>query len=173
MSALKLAAWPEISGRATRFLAVLAGVLLIFMMGLIFVSVLMRYVAARPLLGVNEIVQLTAVAITMLALPYATHIQNHVRADLFDPMLGRIGRFVGDIATRLLSLWTLAYLIQRAWKKAFEAAEYGDATNMLNLPIWPLYGLVVLGIGLSMVVFVLQLGVLVATRRPMGELDDE
>lgn len=162
-------AWPDLFGRATFALAALAGVLLILMMGLIASAVFMRYVMGNPLLGVNEIVQLAAVAITMLALPYATHLHAHVRADIFDPALGRVGRWLADILTRALSIWALWILVGRAWDKAAEAAEFGDATNMLNLPIWPLYALVVLGIGLAIVIFAVQIVLLILTRRAFGE----
>lgn len=166
---LKPQAWPTHVGRATRLLAGVAGLLLIFMMGLIASAVFMRYVAGRPILGVNEIVQLTAVAIAMLALPHTTERGLHVRADVFDPAIGRWGRFVGDLFTRAISIVALAALVKRAWAKTFDALEFGDATNMLGLPVWPFYALLAAGMALSIAVFVLQLATLITTRRPLGE----
>ncbi|GKY86631.1 TRAP transporter small permease [Sinisalibacter aestuarii] len=162
-------AWSNLFGRATLVLAWVAGAFLLFMMALIASAVIMRYVVGQPILGVNEIVQLTAVAIAMLALPYATHESIHVRADLFDPALGRWGRFIGDIITRILSIVTLWYLVGRAWAKALDAHEFGDSTNMLNMPIWPFYGLLTLGMALCIVIFALQLATVITTGRPFGE----
>ena len=48
-------------------------------------------------------------------------------------------------------------LTQRAVVKAFDAWEWGDATNMLRLPIWPFYAILALGAGLCVVIFALQL----------------
>lgn len=161
--------WPDLFGRATLILAVLAGILLVFMMVLITSAVLMRYVAGQPILGVNEIVQLTAVALTMLALPYATYTMNHVRADIFDPALGRWGRFVADIGSRLVSIFVLGHLVRRAWFKALDAYEYGDATNMLSLPIWPLYALILVGVSVSILVFAMQIVLIVRQGHAMGD----
>ena len=172
MSLATVSAWSERSGLATLALGAVAGVLLLLMTGLISVAVIMRYIIGQPILGVNEIVQLNAVALAMLALPHATHSGAHVRADIFDPMLGRWGRWLADIFTRVISIIALGFLVQRAWDKALDAHEYGDATNMLGLPIWPVYGLIVLGMALCILVFALQVAELLLTRRAIGDRKD-
>lgn len=142
------------------------------MMGLIAVAVIMRYVAGNPILGVNEVVQLAAVALAMLALPHATYTMTHVRADIFDPALGRWGRLIADIASRALTIYALSFVVRRAWFKAADAIEFGDATNMLELPIWPLYALICGGIALTMVIFALQIVVIIAQGHAMGDESD-
>lgn len=169
MSAPRKPAWSGLPGQATALLAWVAGALLIGMTVLIAVAVIMRKLVGAPILGVNEIVQLVAVALVMLALPHATRSGAHVRADIFDPALGRWGRAGADILTRLLSIYVFRVLIGRAWDKALEAHEFGDATNMLSLPLWPFYGLIVLGIGLAALVMALELLTVLLTRRPIGE----
>lgn len=156
MRALTLGAWSTLFGQATFLLAALAGVVLVFMVGLIAFGVVMRYVVGQPILGINEIVQLSAVALAMMALPYTTFVRGHVRADIFDRPLGRWGRFAGDLVTRALSMLTLWVLTGRAWDKALDAYEFGDETNMLGLPIWPVYGFVAVAIALTLVVLLLQ-----------------
>lgn len=167
--ALSVAAWSTLFGQATRVLAALAGVILVFMVGLIAFGVLMRYVVGQPILGINEIVQLAAVALAMLALPYTTHVRGHVRADIFDRPLGPRGRFAGDLMTRTLSIVTLWVLAGRAWDKALDALEFGDATNMLGLPIWPVYGFVALAIALTLVVLALQLLAILLSGKAMDD----
>ena len=165
LSILSIGAWSTMFGQATRVLAALAGVILLFMVGLIGFGVVMRYVVGQPVLGINEIVQLAAVALAMLALPYTTHVRGHVRADIFDRPLGPRGRFVGDLLTRALSIITLWVLAGRAWDKALDAFEFGDETNMLGLPIWPVYGFVAVAVGLALVVLALQfLSILVSGK---------
>jgi len=144
-------------GRASHLLAIVAGVLLVAMVGIIAAAVGARYFLAAPILGVNELVQLNAVALAMLALPYATATHAHVRADLLDPALGRLGRATGDILTRLLSLVVFWHLVTRAWDKMRDAMEYGDATNMLSLPIWPFYSLIALGVALCALIFIAEI----------------
>ena len=156
MRALSITAWSTLLGRATFVLAGLAGAILVLMVALIAFGVVMRYVVGQPILGINEIVQLAAVALAMLALPYATHTGAHVRADIFDRLLGRWGQFGADLMTRALSIVTLWALVGRAWGKAADALEFGDETNMLGLPIWPVYGFVVLAMALAIGVYAVQ-----------------
>ncbi|MCB1347204.1 MAG: TRAP transporter small permease [Paracoccaceae bacterium] len=156
MRALKIDAWSARFGQATRLLAALSAVILLFMVGLIGFGVVMRYVVGQPILGINEIVQLGAVALVMMALPYTTHVRGHVRADIFDRPLGPKGRLAGDLLTRALSIVTLWVLVGRAWDKTTDAFEFGDETNMLGLPIWPVYGFIALAVALTLVVLALQ-----------------
>jgi TRAP-type C4-dicarboxylate transport system permease small subunit len=152
--------------RANLFLALLAGMSLLFMVVLIAVGVVLRFAFALPILGINEIVQLTSVAVVMLALPWATAQGAHVRVDVLDHAIGRRGRFAGDVLSRLLSSFVLAVLVWRAGLKAMDAAEYGDATNMLSLPIWPFYAILSVGIALCVGVLLGQLAMIL--RRGAG-----
>jgi TRAP-type transport system small permease protein len=125
----------------------------------------MRYALGTPLLGVNEFVELAAVALVMSSLPFCTAQQDHVAGDMFEAALGRWGRFAGDIVTRLLSGFVLAILAQRAVLKSLDAMQWGDATNMLRMPIWPFYMILAVGAGLCVLLFALQLA-LILLRGP-------
>jgi TRAP-type C4-dicarboxylate transport system permease small subunit len=162
-----LPAWAARVARAPGILAVAAGICLTTMVVVVCAGVVLRYVFGAPLLGVNEIVQLIAVALAMLALPYCTAENHHVRVDLFDKPLGHWGRMFGDILTRVLSITVLWHLCGRAWEKAAEAAEFGDVTNMLELPLWPVYGAIFVGMGLCALVFAAQI-----VARILGWIDD-
>ncbi|WP_108661318.1 TRAP transporter small permease [Acuticoccus kandeliae] len=151
--------------RATLILAWIAGLSLLFMLVTIAGSVVLRYVFATPLLGVNEIVQLTSVALVMLALPYCTARDGHVRVDVLDQAIGPWGRLAGDVLSRLLSGFVLAWLAYRAYWKALDAWEFGDATNMLALPIWPFYAMLSAGTALCVLVFAEQLVLILLGKR--------
>jgi TRAP-type C4-dicarboxylate transport system permease small subunit len=144
--------------RANLVLAAAAGASLLFMVVLIALGVVLRFAFAMPILGINEIVQLTSVAVVMLALPWATSEGAHVRVDVLDHAIGRRGRFLGDIAANVLSAFVLSVLVWRAGLKALDALGYGDATNMLSLPIWPFYAIMAAGFALCVVVMLVRLG---------------
>jgi TRAP-type C4-dicarboxylate transport system permease small subunit len=146
--------------RATLVLAMAAGASLLFMVVLIAAGVLLRFAFAFPILGLNEIVQLTSVAVVMLALPWATADGAHVRVDVLDNAIGRTGRFMGDLVSRALSSFVLGVLVWRAGLKAADALAYGDATNMLGLPLWPFYAILAVGIALCVLVLLSQIAVL-------------
>ncbi|MFD1795539.1 TRAP transporter small permease [Paracoccus aurantiacus] len=143
--------------RFTVWLAWLAGLALIFMVVIISTGVVLRYMFGTPLLGLNEINQLTAVVLVMAALPYCTLHNGHVGVDVFDNAIGPVGRFIGDVGSRLLSIFVLSVLVWRAGLKALDAWEYEDATNMLDLPIWPFYTVLAIGAALCVAVFAVQL----------------
>ena len=143
--------------RANRFLVGAAALSLLFMVAVITAGVAMRYVFAAPILGLNEIVQLTSVAVVMLTLPWATAVGAHVRVDVLDRVIGRSGRFLGDVLSRALSAFVLGVLVWRAVFKALDALEFHDATNMLALPIWPFHAILAAGMVLCMAVLLGQL----------------
>jgi TRAP-type C4-dicarboxylate transport system permease small subunit len=148
--------------RANLVLALAAGASLLFMVVLIAVGVMTRFAFAMPILGINEIIQLNSVAVVMLALPWATAQGAHVRVDVLDRAIGRFGRFAGDVLSRALSAAVLAVLVWRAGLKAQDALKYGDATNMLSLPIWPFYAILSGGIALCVLVLVAQIAAILA-----------
>ncbi|WP_234990447.1 TRAP transporter small permease [Aquimixticola soesokkakensis] len=150
--------------RAQLALAAVAGVALVGMLVLIFVAVFSRYMFGHPILGVNEVVQLTSVVVVMLALPYCTGQGAHVGVDVLDNAIGATGRFVGDVVSRLLSSFVLGVLSQRAFFKALDAFEYSDTTNMLGIVIWPFYAFIAAGMALCVVVLLVQL-VLILTGK--------
>lgn len=143
--------------RLSGALTVLAALALLGIVALVSVGVIMRYAFNTPLLGINEVVQMTAIALVMSALPICTLRGDHVAVDVFEHMLGRWGRFFGDILSRTLSILVLGVLCRRAALKALDAFEWGDATNMLRLPIWPFYTVLAAGAGLCALVFAVQL----------------
>ena len=153
--------WSARVGQVTQLLAIGAGVCLISLVFVVSLGVVLRYAFGAPLLGVNEIVQMVAVALAMLALPYCTSSGSHVRVDLFDPILGRWGRLLGDILSRVLSIVALSYLCKQGWKKAAEALEFGDVTNMIEIPLWPIFGAICAGMMLCTLVFAAQILVLI------------
>ncbi|MEM9393275.1 MAG: TRAP transporter small permease [Pseudomonadota bacterium] len=156
MALLKEPSWSGRIGQVPVLLAAGAGLCLITMVVVVVLGVVMRYAFGSPLLGVNEIVQMTAVALAMLALPHCTSSGGHIRVDLFDGILGRAGRFLSDLLFRVLAVVALYFLCRQAWKKAAEAIEFGDVTNMLELPIWPFYGAVFVGMALCALVYALE-----------------
>lgn len=160
---------PNFLGRTTRVLAKLAGLVLILLVLLVTASVFARYFFNAPLLGANEVVQLGAVALVMLAMPYCTSEGAHVRADVFDPFIGRLGRFAGDIISRGLAILALVILVSRSWQKTMDAIEFDEVSNMLGMPIWPFYGLICAGMALSALVLALQAGLVMFGRGGSAE----
>lgn len=133
----------------------------VFSLGLLLVmiaiSVVARYVFGAPLLGSNEVLQLALVAMVTLALLPSAHGEHHIRVDVLDAYIGKWGRFAGDLISRVISAFVLFSLSYRATSQALDALEFGDATNMLAIPLWPFYTLIVLGAFLHATVLLIQI----------------
>ncbi|WP_305989295.1 TRAP transporter small permease [Roseibium sp. MMSF_3544] len=150
----------SVQGLPERVLALAAlasGLILCGVMVLVMVSVFFRYVLSAPLLGSQEIVQLGMVFVVMLAMPYTALTNQHIRVDIFDPRLGELGRYICDIFARLLGICVLYMLVEKAWDKMLDAVEYEDVTNMIELPLWTAYAAICAGMGLYILVLLLQL----------------
>lgn len=142
----------------------MSGISLLLMVVVITLSVVTRYLFNSPLTGSDEIVQMTGVVLIMLALPCATLQGAHVRVDIFDHALGKLGRSFGDVLSRLVSGFVLAMLAYRAWGKMIDAYEFEDTTNMLSLPLWPFYGVLAAGIALCLVIFSAEIALIVSGK---------
>jgi TRAP-type C4-dicarboxylate transport system permease small subunit len=121
--------------------ALLSGWLLGLIMLLTFVDVAVR-TAGAPLYGTQEVTELAMVALIMLALPYCTATDGHVRVDVFDSLLGMAGRRIADAVIFLVSVVVLSFLIYNTALKALDTFRYADATNLLAVPLWPVYALI-------------------------------
>lgn len=163
--------WAEARGvqwavRVTSGLSVLSLALLLVVIA---VSVVARYIFGAPVLGSNEVLQLVLVAVVALALLPSAHGEHHIRVDVLDVHIGEYGRFVGDLLSRSLSAFVLYALSFRGFKQAMDALEFEDATNMLAIPLWPFYALIVLGALLHATVLMIQM--LDVWRRGVNEND--
>lgn len=156
-------------GWVVRLLTLMSSLALGVLLMATFAGVIMRYVFGAPILGSNEIIQLASVVLVMLAMPGAARDEIHIRVDVFDEKIGRVGRFVGDVLTRCISIFLLVMLAWRSWDKLADAAEFGDATNMLQIPLWPFYGLLLVGAALYAVVLFLQLIDIIRSGAGRGE----
>tara|TARA_R110000751_G_scaffold10055_2_gene37212 strand:+ start:44761 stop:45267 length:507 start_codon:yes stop_codon:yes gene_type:complete len=141
----QISLWPGVLGRITTLLGALAGVFLVVALVLVVAGVAFRYLLNAPIFGGAELVQFASVGMVMCAIPYCGASDGHIRVDIFDRLLGRTGRLIGEVIYVAAALAVLFFLVTRAWRNTLEAIEYEDATNILDLPIWPMQALIVLG----------------------------
>ena len=150
----------------------LSGGALFLLMCLVSYAVFRRYVMNDPVLGDAELVQIGMSLVVMMAMPFATFSGAHIRVDIFDNKIGFWGRYLGDLLARGLGAYILFLLIQKTWDKALDAHEYGDVTNMIEIPVWIAYGAITIGMGGYALVLIAQLIVqLVSGLRDSGLKD--
>jgi len=143
-------------GRLLYGAALTGGLVLFAIMLLVSWAVFARYVLNDPILGDQELVEIGMSVVIMLAMPFVTATNAHIRVDIFDNKLGQSGRFVCDLITRCIGAFILYLLGRKTWSKALDAHEYGDVTNMIELPVWIAYGAITAGMGLFALLLIWQ-----------------
>lgn len=160
---------PTWLGRVDVFLATISSAVLAFMMVFICLGVVQRYVFNAPFAGTNEVLEMCSVAFVMLAIGYCTRTDAHIRVDLIDRFLGPKGIAFTNSLYHVLGLVVLWFLTNSTIKRMMDAREFDDATNMLELPLWPFYGVVAVGMSVYALILVLKL---VGTLSGRGRADD-
>jgi TRAP-type transport system small permease protein len=140
--------------RSTRFLAYLGGAVLMGLMFLTVVAVVMRYAFNAPILGAQDVSELSLVVVVFLGLPYCGWTGGHVAVDLISSVVSEQRLRITDALTRFLGAILFVFLAWQTMDQAFDAIELGGASNLVEIPHYPflllvafcslLYGLVLL-----------------------------
>ena len=143
--------------RLARLFALVAGYLLFALMLFIVVNAMLRYLFSGSLFGAQEVMEVLLVPATLFGLAYCASTGGHVAVDLFETRIGRIGRLVGDVLARVLGLVLLALLAWGAWEAMHEAIEWEETSNLLQIPLWPSYAVIIISAILYALVLLAQL----------------
>ncbi|MGE0716127.1 MAG: TRAP transporter small permease [Alphaproteobacteria bacterium] len=122
--------------RLARALAAAGGMVLLAASGVTVVSVLGRYLLARPIPGDIEIVALAMAVAISLFMPWCALARGHVIVDIATEGAPRAVRAALDVAGSLLLALAMALL---AWRMALGGVELraaGDESMVLRLPTW-------------------------------------
>lgn len=161
-------------GAAQRFLSVLERVLslvvaiiLFGMMALTVVDVGGRYFFNRPLLGAFEITEVLLGIMVFCGFPLVALARENITVDLLDTALPLPLRHVRDGIVSLLCAAAMAFISFHVWRKAVDAAEYGDTTATLLLPMAPvMYLMSVMSAVTAVILVVLGIVEFLSTRKP-------
>ncbi len=118
-----------------RLLAVVAGVAAMAMITVTCLDVILRQLG-HPLLGVVDIVQITAWIAGICALPYTTATKGHVAVEFFFQRLPRKAKVVIDGINRALVACMFLFLAWRCWVYGLYMMRKGIGTMTLQLPLF-------------------------------------
>ncbi len=111
---------------------------LFFMMALTFVDVIGRYVFNSPIVGALELTEFSMAIVIFLGMVLLTSQEGHVTVDLLDRFIPDKIKKIQKSAINLVNLAVMIVICWQLWIKAEDAAEYGDRTEYLFLPLSPL-----------------------------------
>lgn len=137
--------------------ALLAGVGVLVITGLITFDVLMRFFLDRPQLFVDEVASFLQVFVVFAGLAYTFRAGAHVRVDLVTSMLPRPFRAWLRVVTLIVGVALLAVVMWVTAQSTLTAYRYGRVSAVMLYPLWIPMGLIPLGLALMAVAMVAAL----------------
>jgi TRAP-type C4-dicarboxylate transport system permease small subunit len=127
-----------------------------------------RYLFNRPILVAFELTtNYLMVAAVFLALPYAYRQGANIRVTFLVERLGRRLRLVIDHVVQLVSLLYCAMLVFATCQQAYHIMSTGTLFTTVDLPMWPGHLVVSIGLFLTTLMLLLDLGQVRQGRSPL------
>lgn len=142
--------------RAVRWLALLGGLVLLFMVGLTVVDVGLRKFANAPIFGAQNISELALLVVVFFAMAYCGQTKGHVAVDLIGSAAGPKTLRVFDFIVNAVGAVMFVILTWRAVLAAIHAWDTNRISNLLAIPHWPFYCVIALGSGLYAIVQIIE-----------------
>jgi TRAP-type C4-dicarboxylate transport system permease small subunit len=130
--------------------ALLGALALFFGMAVVLADVLTRRIVAWPIVGVNDLVQLSVVASACLALPLAFARGGHVAVAFLTDRLPHAFKSWLLFAVAIAEAALLLLLLVHGWRQFESRLAMGDVSSTLGLPVALYWAPYLFGIGLSL-----------------------
>jgi TRAP-type C4-dicarboxylate transport system permease small subunit len=151
--------------RCERVLTLVAALATFCMMLLTTADAAGRYLFNRPILAAYELTtNYLMVAVIFLAMPYAYRQGANIRVTFLVERLGRTSRLVIDHAVQIISILYCAALVFATFEQARHILITRTTFATLDLPLWPGYMVVSLGLFLTTLMMLVDLGEVRAGR---------
>ena len=121
----------------SRFMGVIAGVTLVFVMLLTVLDVILRYFG-YPIMGVYDLVALGGAVIIGFSLPYASDKRVHVFMEMVQPLFGKTGRQALDVLTRLIAFGISLLIGWNLVKLGTGFRQTGEASLTIQIVFYPI-----------------------------------
>ena len=126
--------------RIGKFLNVIAGISLTFLMLLTIADVILRNFK-RPVVGTYELVAFAGAVVIGFSMPLTSYVRQHIFVDFFILKFSLKVRNVFNIATRCLVIALFFLIVWNMFKYARDLQKSGEVSLTLQLPFYPVaYG---------------------------------
>lgn len=155
-----------------RAIAVLTGIsvsMLVALTVLIVTDALFRELGV-PLEGTRDLTSLGLAMLTLCGIPYAGKTDGHIVVDLIPEFRRKGLNRARAIFIRVVAFGIFGLLTFQSWVRAEEAAEFGEATNILEIPFQPFFYVMMIAAGVYSLVLLSEMALL-AANRPIPEFE--
>jgi TRAP-type C4-dicarboxylate transport system permease small subunit len=130
-----------------KFMAVIAGVTLVFVMLLTVTDVILRYFG-HPIMGVYDLVALGGAVVIGFSIPYAAEKKVHVFMEMVQQIFHRVARQVLHVFTRLIALSVSLVVFWNLVKLGTGFRETGEASLTIQIVYYP----IAIGLGICFLI---------------------
>lgn len=132
-----------------KILGLIAATVLFTMMTLTAIDVIGRYFFNKPLAGGFEITEMGLALLIYCALPLVSARREHIVIDTLDVFMSEGVKTFLNRLSDLICFVCLAGVGYLLFKRAERVVEYGDTTNVLQLPLAPVVYTMSVTIGIA------------------------
>jgi len=127
-------------GRLSRWINVIAGIAITFIMLLTVLDVILR-TFRRPIVGTYELVAFSGAVVVGFAIPLTSWMRGHIYVDFFTAKLPQTLRSIFNLITRLMGIALFLLIGWNLIKVGMDLQQSGEVTLTLQLPFYPVaYG---------------------------------
>jgi TRAP-type C4-dicarboxylate transport system permease small subunit len=125
----------------SRFLNLIAGIALTFLMSLTVADIILR-LCRRPVVGTYELVAFSGAVVIGFSVPLTSWMKGHVNTDFLILTFSQKTRNVFNITTRCLGIWLFLMIGWNLIKYAMDLYKSGEVSPTLQVPFYPVaYGI--------------------------------
>ena len=121
----------------TRFLNIIAGISLTFLMLLTISDVILRFFR-KPIVGTYELVALSGAVVIGFSLPMTSLLRQHIFVDFFIAKFSKKVQSVFNVATRCVVFILFILVGWNLFKYALDLQKSGEVSPTLKMPFYPI-----------------------------------
>jgi TRAP-type C4-dicarboxylate transport system permease small subunit len=130
-----------------KFMAIIAGITLVFVMLLTVADVILRYFG-HPIMGVYDLVALGGAVVIGFSIPYAAEKKVHVFMEMVQQVFHRVARQALHVFTRLIALSVSLLIFWNLVKLGLGFRETGEASLTVQIVYYP----IAIGLGICFLI---------------------
>ncbi|CUH88867.1 TRAP-type C4-dicarboxylate transport system, small permease component [Phaeobacter sp. CECT 5382] len=125
---------------------------------------IMRKALNNPIVGAEDLLVLSLVAVVALAIPFGARSGAHIEIEVLESAMSQGFARWSMIFVKLLGLALLVVMAQQLWHAGDSAERFGETTQQLLISYQPFYYMLAISIALYAVVLVLDIVRLMSGR---------
>jgi TRAP-type C4-dicarboxylate transport system permease small subunit len=132
-----MSGWSALERKLCRFLLLISGLTLAFMLLFTLLDVIMR-AFGRPIVGDYEVISFLGAVVVGFAIPYTSLLKGHVAVDF---LIEKVPKNVGDVmqvATRILGMALFLWMSWNFVVMSLDLIKSKEVTPVFRLPYYPI-----------------------------------